>query len=212
MLEALRTRLYTAVVGDVLDKMGCRRHFLPPEIRPLSPEMVIAGRAMPVIVRDDESGGEVPFGKLLEALDALREDEVYITDGGRTPFSLWGELMSTRALHLKAAGAVMNGYCRDTAEILKLNFPTFSRGSYALDICFRGKVEDYRAPAVIGGVPVKPGDIVFGDRDGVMVIPAGIAEEAVSRALEKVESENQVREGFRTGMSAVEAFRRYKAL
>ncbi len=211
MLKALRTKLYTAVVGDVLDHMGCRQHFLPPEIRPLRPDMVVAGRAMPVLVRDD-AGSADPFGKLLEALDALREDEVYITAGGSTPYSLWGELMSTRALHLKAVGAVMDGYCRDTQAIQDLNFPTFSRGSYALDICFRGKVVDYRVPTVIGGIPVKPGDIAFGDVDGVLVIPSEIAEEAIARAVEKVESENHVRDGFRAGMSAVEAFKKFGVL
>ena len=211
MIESLRTKLYTAVVGDVLDHMGCRQHFLPPEIRPLRPDMVVAGRAMPVIVRDDASGAD-SFGKLLEALDALREDEVYITAGGSMPYSLWGELMSTRAQHLKAAGAVMNGYCRDTAAIQELNFPTFSRGSYALDICFRGKVADYRVPTVIGGVPINPGDIVFGDVDGVLIIPSGIAGEAITRAVQKVESENHVRDGFRAGMSAVEAFKKFGVL
>jgi regulator of RNase E activity RraA len=205
----LRTKLYTAVVGDVLDQMGCGRHFLPPGIRPLRPDMVVAGRAMPVVIRDEAGTGGDRFGKLMEALDALGEDEVYITGGGETPYSLWGELMSTRAAHLKAAGAVMNGYCRDTAAILALNFPTFSRGSYALDISFRGKVADYRVSTVIGGVPVEPGDIVFGDRDGVLVIPRGMAEEAVARAMKKAESENHVRDGFRSGMSAVEAFRKY---
>ena len=209
MLEALRTKLYTAVVGDVLDQMGCLRHFLPPQIRPLRPDMVVAGRAMPVVVRDEAGSGGDLFGKLIEALDSLRADDVYLTDGGQTSYALWGELMSTRALHLGAAGAVMNGYCRDTEGILALWFPTFSWGSYALDIAFRGKVVDYGVPALVGGVPVKPGDVVFGDRDGVLVIPGGIAEEAVARALEKVESENQVREAFRAGMSAVEAFRKY---
>ena len=208
-VAALKEKLYTAVVGDVLDQLGHRLHFLPPQIRPLRPDMVIAGRAMPVIIHDYPGGGDDRFGKLFDALDALREDEVYITNGGETPYALWGELMSTRATHLKAAGAVLNGYSRDTAGTLELGFPTFSWGSYALDISFRGRVEDYRAPTVVGGVPVKPGDVVFGDRDGVLIIPSEMAEEAVARAVEKVEAENHVRDAFRAGMSAVEAFCRF---
>lgn len=209
LLASIRNELYTAVIGDVMDHMGHRVHFLPPQIHALRPEMVVVGRAAPVIIRDEPGSASDRFGKLLEALDSLRENDVYVTNGGETQYSLWGELMSTRALHLKAAGAVMNGYCRDEAGILELNFPTFCWGSYALDLSFRGKVVDYGVPTVVGEVPVSPGDIVFGDRDGVLVIPRSIEAEVLERAMEKVRGENAVREAFRQGMSAVEAFERY---
>ena len=94
------------------------------------------------------------FGKLLDALDALREHDVSITNGGQTAYSLWGELMATRAQQLKAAGAVMNGYCRDEAGILELGFPTFCWGSYALDMSFRGKVLAYGEPTKVRRGPV----------------------------------------------------------
>jgi len=184
-------------------------HFLPPAIRPLRAGMVAAGRAAPAIVGDAPGTPEDRFGKLLEALDSLREDDVYITNGGQTPYSLWGELMSTRAQRLKAAGVVLNGYCRDEAGILDLGFPTFCWGSYALDISFRGKVQAYGVPTVVGEVPVAPGDVVFGDRDGVLIVPAGLAREVFDRALEKAHSENRVRDAFRQGMSAVDAFQKF---
>lgn len=209
LFATIRKHLYTAVVGDVLDHMGHRLHFLPPAIRPLRSDMIVVGRAAPAIVGDAPGTIEDRFGKLLEALDSLGEDDVYITNGGQTPYSLWGELMSTRAQRLKAAGAVMNGYCRDEAGILELGFPTFCWGSYALDLSFRGKVLDYGVPTKIGDVPVAPGDVVFGDRDGVLVVPVGLADEAFERALEKVQGENLVREAFRQGMSAVEAFSKF---
>jgi 4-hydroxy-4-methyl-2-oxoglutarate aldolase len=209
LFATIRKHLYTAVVGDVLDHMGYRVHFLPPAIRPLRSDMVVVGRAAPAIVGDAPGTIEDRFGKLLEALDALGEDDVYITNGGQTPYSLWGELMSTRAQRLKAAGAVMNGYCRDEAGILELGFPTFCWGSYALDLSFRGKVLDYGVPTKVGDVPVAPGDVVFGDRDGVLVVPARLAEETFERALEKVRGENLVREAFRQGMSAVDAFSKF---
>ena len=132
--------------------------------------MIVAGRAAPAVVGDAPGTRQDRFGKLLEALDSLRENDVYITNGGQTPYSLWGELMSTRAQRLKAVGCVLNGYCRDEAGILDLGFPTFCWGSYALDISFRGKVLSYGAPTTVGDVPVSPGDIVFGDRDGVFVL------------------------------------------
>jgi regulator of RNase E activity RraA len=204
-----RKHLYSAAIGDVLDRMGHLWHFLPAQIRPIDPSMVVVGRAMPVVVRDAPGTREDPFGRLLEALDSLRENHVYITDGGASPYALWGELLSTRATHLRAAGAVMNGHHRDTAGILAVGFPTFSWGAYAMDISFRGRVVDFNVPIAVGGIPVAPGDVVFGDRDGVLIVPQQLAAEVFRTALEKVQSENLVREGFRRGMPASEAFAKY---
>ena len=117
--------------------------------------------------------------------------------------------MSTRALHLKAAGAVLDGYVRDTSGILALNFPTFGYGSYAQDQGPRGKVVDYGVPIEIGGTRICPGDIMFGDRDGVLVIPRDAADEAIRLAFEKVATESKVRLAIEGGMSTVEAFERF---
>jgi regulator of RNase E activity RraA len=212
LFRSIRAGLYTAVVGDVLDRMGLLVHFLPPRICPIHPSMVVVGRAMPVVAEEVQGTERNPFGKLLEALDSLREGDVYIANGGATPYALWGELMSTRATHLKAAGAVMNGYHRDTNGILAAGFPTFSWGGYACDFAYRARVVDWRVPVSIGGVPVRPGDLVFGDRDGVLVIGGEFVEEAITRAFERVRSEDLVREGFRKGMPAVEAFKKYGAM
>jgi 4-hydroxy-4-methyl-2-oxoglutarate aldolase len=209
LFATIRKDLYTAVVGDVLDHMGHLVHFLPPAIRPLRSDMVVVGRAAPVIVGDMPGTPDDRFGKLLDALDALREHDVSITNGGQTAYSLWGELMALRAQKLKAAGAVMNGYCRDEAGILELGFPTFCWGSYALDMSFRGKVLAYGEPTKVGEVPVSPGDLVFGDRDGVLVVPANLVSEVFERAMEKVHGENLVRDAFRKGMSAVEAYDKF---
>ena len=209
LFATIRKDLYTAVVGDVLDHMGHLVHFLPPAIRPLRSDMVVVGRAAPVIVGDMPGTPDDRFGKLLDALDALREYDVSITNGGQTAYSLWGELMALRAQKLKAAGAVMNGYCRDEAGILELSFPTFCWGSYALDMSFRGKVLAYGEPTKVGEVPVSPGDLVFGDRDGVLIVPANLVSEVFERAMEKVHGENLVRDAFRKGMSAVEAYDKF---
>lgn len=209
LFESVRKLLYTAVVGDVLDRMGNLHHFFPPAIRPVTADMVLVGKAVPVIIEDGRGGPEDPFGRLLEAVDSLTDGDVYITNGGASPYALWGELMSTRARHLNAAGAVMNGYHRDTNGILALKFPTFSWGAYAMDISFRGRVVDFNVPAKVGGLMVNPGDIIFGDRDGVLLVPESLAAEVFGQALDKVNSENLVREGFRHGMPAVEAFAKY---
>jgi Aldolase/RraA len=151
LFSSLRDKLFTAVVGDVLDKLGWRRQFLPQAIGPLRPDMKIVGRAMPVLeadVFDEGSGspgplGGKPFGLMLEALDDLRPNEVYVATGGSFRYALWGELMSTRAGYLRAAGAVLNGFVRDAAGIEALGFPTFCRGVYAQDQGPRGKVIDF---------------------------------------------------------------------
>jgi regulator of RNase E activity RraA len=215
-----RRELFTAVAGDVMDKLGARRQFLPPYIQPLDPAMVVLGRAMPVLEADrfGEPPGSSnplaarPFGLMLEALDDLRQHEIYVCTGGSASYALWGELMSTRAMQLGAAGAVLDGYSRDTRGILALNFPTFSRGRYAQDQAPRGLVIDYRVPIEIGGVRIEPGDILFGDLDGVCVVPGAMEEEVFTRALEKARRENAVRRALEQGMGAREAFERFGVL
>lgn len=213
----IRAELFTAVVGDVMDKMGLQHQFLPPRIGPLRPDMVVIGRAMPVLTADvfaataeDRSPAaslmNKPFGLMLEALDDLRTGEVYVCTGGSPRYALWGELMSTRARKLGAAGAVLNGYSRDTDGILALDFPTFSHGRYAQDQGPRGKVIDFRTPIEIEGVRIAPGDLLFGDSEGVLVTPQAAIEEAFSLAVEKARGEKLVRKAIQEGMSACEAF------
>ena len=204
-----RDRLFTAVVGDIMDTLGIMHQFLPPQIQGLHPDMVVIGRAMPVLEQDVSSPPAKPFGLMLEALDDLKTGEVYVAGGGVTPYAMWGELMSTRAMKLGAAGVVLNGYSRDTREILRLGFPTFSTGRYAQDQAPRGEVTDFRTTIRIGQVSIAPGDIVFGDIDGVLVVPKAAAEDVFRRAVEKVEKENLVRIAIENGMPSVEAFATY---
>jgi 4-hydroxy-4-methyl-2-oxoglutarate aldolase len=208
----IKQKLFSAVIGDILDTMGFRRQFLPKEIRPLRDDMVVVGRAMPVLHADIEREGADPFGKMLLALDDLKPGEVYLAAGQSQEYALWGELMSTRAMHCGAAGAVLNGMSRDTPGILEINFPTFATGRYAQDQRGRGTVVDFRVPVRIGQVQVTPGDIVFGDLDGVIVIPQQVEEEAIRLSLEKASTENAVRVAIQNGMSAVEAFEKFGVL
>jgi 4-hydroxy-4-methyl-2-oxoglutarate aldolase len=214
LFAKLRDKLFTAVVGDVLDKMGWRRQFLPQAIQPLKLEMKVIGRAMPVLEADvfeetSHSPGALsakPFGLMLEALDDLRPNEVYVATGGSFRYAFWGELMSTRAGYLRAAGAVLNGFVRDADGIEALGFPTFSRGLYAQDQGPRGKVIDFRTVVEIEGVRIAPGDLIFGDREGVLVIPTEVEVEAIEAALAKASTENRVATAIRGGMGAREAF------
>lgn len=215
LFSLARRELYSAVIGDIMDMMGYTHQFLPPRVQPLREDLIVCGRAMPVLEADDD-GGEGPgrandllnrpFGLMLRALDDLRKDEVYICTGSSPRYALWGELMSTCAMNQGAAGAVVNGYSRDTRGILSLNFPTFSYGRYAQDQRPRGKVMDLRCMIKIEGVTVAPGDIVFGDMDGVCIVPRAIETEVMSRAWEKAHGEKRVFNAIKGGMKAQEAW------
>lgn len=217
LFDMMRKELYSAVIGDILDKLHCYHQFLPARIQPVREHMVVAGRAMPVLEADafeEISDGQNAvmrknFGLMLEALDDLKENEVYICTGSSPTYALVGELMCTRMQILKAAGAVVNGFHRDTKGIVELDFPCFSYGRYAQDQGPRGKVIDYRVPIEIEGVRIYPGDIVFGDLDGVVIIPKAIETEVITKAYEKATGEKMVAEAIRGGMGAKESFDRH---
>jgi regulator of RNase E activity RraA len=213
-----RRELYTAVVGDIMDILGHKRQFLPPSIQPLRDDMVVIGRAMPVLEMDDEGGegpsrkSEVlnrPFGLMLPALDDLQPGEVYVCSGSSPSYALWGELMSMAASNRGATGAVVNGYSRDTKGILAQNFACFSMGRYSQDQRPRGKVVDFRCTIQFCDVTVRPGDIVFGDLDGVCVVPKEIETEVFTQALEKARGEKRVFEAIKGGMKAQESWDKF---
>lgn len=218
MFALARRELFTAVVGDIMDGLGLRHQFLSPRLRPLRDGTPIVGRAMTVLEADvfdpaPQGGNNAvlakPFGLMLEALDDLKPGEVYLCSGASTNYALWGELMSIRAMKLGAAGAVVDGYHRDTEGIRSLGFPVFSYGPFAQDQAPRGKVIDFRVALEIGGTRVSPGDLVFADVDGVCVVPRPSEEEILVRALEKARGEKLVKKAIESGMSAKAAFEKY---
>lgn len=216
-----REGLFSAVIGDVMDLMGRTHQFLPPRIQPLRDDMVLVGRAMPVLEADDH-GGEGPgranalfngpFGLMLKALDDLQRNEVYVCTGASANYAVWGELMSTCALNRGAAGAVLDGYSRDTRGILALGWPVFSLGRYAQDQRPRGKVVDFRCAIEMGGVRINPGDILFGDLDGVCVIPREIEKEVIAAAWAKAYGEKRVFAAIQRGMGAQAAWNEFGIL
>ena len=218
LFSLIKQELFTAVIGDIMDKHGYFHQFLPPEVQPLRDDMFLVGRAMTVLEADafeelSPTGNNPimskPFGLMLEALDDLKEDEVYICTGSSPTYALWGELMSTRAQILGSAGAVVNGYSRDTKGILELNFPTFSYGRYAQDQAPRGKVIDFRCKIEMNGVTINDGDIVVGDIDGVCITPKEIEKEIIEGALEKARGEKTVANAIKGGMSVQDSWNKY---
>lgn len=221
IFQSARRELFSAVIGDVMDKMGLLRQFLPPTIVPLDRSMVVCGRAMTVLEADvfEESVAGShnplsarPFGLMMDALDDLKTGEVYICTGASPRYALWGELMSVRARQCGAAGAIVDGYSRDTRGILALGFPAFSHGSYAQDQGPRGKVIDFRIPIQIGQARIAPGDILFGDLDGICVVPRAAEQEVLARAFEKARKEKTVRNALEEGMTSKAAFEKFGIL
>lgn len=210
LLTTIRTKLFTAVIGDVMDAAGLTAQFLPPHLRAVSEGAVLVGRAMTVQENDIEGDepGE-PFGAMFRALDDLKPDEIYICTGSRNAYALWGELMSTRAASLGAVGAVVNGFHRDTAGIRRLGFPVYSAGAYAQDQRPRGRVTDFRCPITFGnGTCVRPGDVIVADLDGVLTIPAEHLADIVTAALIKAGAETDIQQSILAGEATASVFAR----
>lgn len=153
-----------------------------------------------------------PFGRLTEALDTLQPGDVYLARRARVECAAWGEIMTAAARARGAAGAVIDGYHRDSNAVIEQNFPVFSRGGYGQDAGVRASVLDFGVSVEIDGVRISPGDLIVGDRDGVVVVPAVIENEVLELALAKASTENVVRQAIEQGMSTTEALATYKVL
>lgn len=212
IFQFLCERLFTAVLGDILDRERYYHQFLPQAIKPLHPAYRLAGRAFPVRIEDICGPQSQPFGRLTEALDAIQPGEIYLATGGQMNCAAWGEIMTATARTRGGAGAVIDGYHRDTPRVLEQKWPVFSRGSFAQDAGVRSSVVDFRCRVKIGDVSVDPGDLIFGDIDGVLVIPRAVEKSVIELALEKVAGEKIVRREIESGSSSTDVFNRYGIL
>ena len=195
LFDLMKEKLYTPVVGDILDQMGYKHQFLPAAIRPLEAlvpadafidrsqpdnRLKLAGYACTVLENDVFDSPKKPFGYLTEALDQLRQGDIYIATGAHHS-ALWGELLTATAKARGAVGAVLDGYSRDTPQVLEQNFPVFCTQCWAQDSSVRTYVCDYRCTIEIGQVTIHDGDLVFGDIDGVLIFPAEVKDEVIER-------------------------------
>jgi regulator of RNase E activity RraA len=210
--QLVRSQLHTPVLGDVLDALGRYRCFLSPGLRAVVPGTMVVGRAMPVLVVEAFGEQSRPFGKLTDALDALRPGDVYLARAGNVPCASWGEILTNAARTRGAVGAVIDGYHRDTGRLLELDFPIYSRGGYGQDARVRSVVADFGVPVEIDGVRVDPGDLLVADHDGVLRVPADVEDEVLEQALAKVATEDLVRDHIVNGMSSTDAFARFGVL
>jgi len=205
-------RLFTPVLGDILDREGRWHQFLPQPIKPIAPHHRLIGRAFPVQIADVAGPQSKPFGRLTEALDAIRPADIYLATGGSMNCAAWGEILTATARTRGGAGAVIDGFHRDTPRVLEQNWPVFSRGSFAQDAGVRSSVVNFRCTVEIGGVLVEPRDLIFGDIDGVLVIPQSIEMKVIEMAMEKVAGEKVVRSEIEAGSTSTAVFDRYGIL
>jgi 4-hydroxy-4-methyl-2-oxoglutarate aldolase len=211
----MRKHLYVPAVCDVLDSLGFRDQAMHQRLRPLDPShCVIAGRARTFRWMDTDYVSDTdPYGLEITAMDSLGPGDVAVhsTDAAGTN-APWGELMSTVAKRNGAVGCVCDSNIRDCLKIIAIGFPVFYAGIRPLDSLGRGRVMAYEVPVRCGGVLVRPGELVFADFDGVVVLPREVEDEVLARAFEKVTKENHSRRDLLNGDSLRTVFDRYGVL
>ena len=214
-LEPFRN-LSAAILSDVLDSIGLMGQAMRPFIRPLDEACVLVGRArtglyMPVY---QARAGENPYEIEIALVDDLQPGDVPVLacNGPTDRLAPWGELLSTAARLRGAAGCVTDGLVRDIRQIRALQFPVFHGGIGPLDTKGRGRMMERDTPVECAGVRVSSGDIVFGDADGVVVVPAARVDEVVALAQKKVLGENHTREELERGTLLGEVYRKYGVL
>jgi 4-hydroxy-4-methyl-2-oxoglutarate aldolase len=215
LIETVRGALYAAVLSDVLDELGYRHQVLPPWVRPLDDRLVLCGRARTGLYRDvyHVPPGHNPYELEIALIDDLKPGEVPVLGCGRSGrIAPWGELLSTASMARGAHGCITDGLVRDVRAIRELRFPVFHGGIGPLDSKGRGEVCAIDVPIECAGVSVNPGDLVFGDADGVVVVPQPVVTQAVSKALEKVEGEDRSRDELKQGARLGEVFKKYGIL
>jgi 4-hydroxy-4-methyl-2-oxoglutarate aldolase len=211
----IREKLYVPAVCDILDSLGLRDRAMHQRLRPLDPDnCVIVGRARTFRWMETDYVVEAdPYGLEIEAMDSLRPGDVVVhsTDHGGTN-APWGELMTTVARRLGAAGCICDSQIRDCLRIKAMAFPVFCRGIRPLDSMGRARVMAYDVPVRCGEVLVRPGELVFADFDGAVVVPRDVEDEVLKRAADKAGKENASRAELLSGKTLREVFNKYGVL
>ncbi len=213
LAEMAERELYTAVVSDALDQLGVRHQAMREYLRPVHPGCVMAGWARTITCSDVYHIPADAYGLEIEAVDSLLPGEIAVVGTQKSSRNApWGELLSTASKARGARGAVIDGLVRDIRKIEEIAFPVFASGIKPVDSMGRGLVTGYNVPVDCGEVNVNPGDFVFGDFDGIIVIPAAIVEETLAIAADKVNRENHSRAELQAGAYLRDVFAKYGVL
>ena len=214
-MALLREKLFTSVLSDCLDNVGLMKQAMPPRIRPLDEASVMVGRARTAAFMEvyHVPEGSNPYELEIALIDSLGADEIPVF-ACTNPLRIapWGELLSTAAKVRGAAGALMDGCVRDVKAIRTMGFPVFHGGIAPLDSKGRGKILSIDVPIECAGVPVQPGDLIFGDADGVVVIPQQHEGKVLELAFEKVTGERNTLADLQRGDKLADVFARYGIL
>ncbi|MDF2810141.1 MAG: dimethylmenaquinone methyltransferase [Microvirga sp.] len=215
-MSDMRERFFTALLSDVLDGLGCVNQAMASTIRPLDDALVMVGRARTALyleVFEAPEPGENPYELEIELVDSLTADQIPIFCCGKSGrIAPWGGLLSTAAKFRGAAGAVMDGFVRDTREIRRIEFPVFHGGIAPLDSKGRGKIVAIDVGIECAGVKVRSGDLVFGDADGVIVVPQEIEHQVIVAAQEKLKGERKTMHALESGQSLAAVFAEFGIL
>lgn len=215
-LAELKGRLYAAVLSDVLDELGHPDQAVKPLVRPLDEASVLCGFARTGLYmkRYHLPEGHNPYALEMDLIDSLKPGEIPVLacDGPTDRIAPWGELLTTASMVRGAAGCLTDGLVRDVRRIRELGFPVFHGGIGPLDTKGRAEMMAADEPVELGGARVAPGDFIFGDVDGVVIVPRAIAPEAIRRALAKIEAEDTTREELLAGNSLRSVFERHGVL
>jgi 4-hydroxy-4-methyl-2-oxoglutarate aldolase len=185
-------QLYTGAVNDVLREFCLIEQALPGHILPLREYRTVAGLAFTVKSAPNvKITGEMEFRTRM--LDELGEDHFVVWDTSNDEkATLWGGVMTATAVSKKVKAACIDGGIRDTHQILEKDFPVFYKYRISNGSLARCLITHYQIPIKIGDVTIKPGDVVLGDIDGVLVVPREIACEVLLRAEEIKANEKQI--------------------
>ena len=215
-IDELRRLLYTPVVSDVLDSFGLMHQAMKPFVRPLDDASVVFGRARTgrYEALTKPSTADNPYELEMDLIDSLQPGEVAVLAcGGPTDWiAPWGELLSTAARARRSAGCVTDGLVRDVARIRMMGFPVFHGGIGPLDTRNRAEMVEKDVEVEIAGTRVSSGDWILGDVDGIVVIPAGRAEDVFRAALVKIEAEDTTRAELEAGDTLRAVFARHGVL
>ncbi|HEX6610776.1 MAG TPA: RraA family protein [Hyphomicrobiaceae bacterium] len=214
-LDSLREKLFVSVLSDCLDSVGLMHQALPSRIRPLDEERIMVGRARTAAFMEvyHHEPGTNPYELEIALIDSLKQDEIPVfACSNPARVAPWGELLSTAAKARGAAGALMDGCTRDVRAIRAMGFPVFHGGIGPLDSKGRGRIMAIDVPIECAGVPIAPGDLIFGDADGVVVIPKTVEAKVLELAFEKVTGEHNTLRDLQRGDKLADVFARYGIL
>jgi regulator of RNase E activity RraA len=194
VFDTIRSKLDTALISDALDDLGAHEQVMRSNIRPVYAGAMVLGYAYPAITVEMYEVGDEGYPGMPETVDSLKPNDVLVLGGHRPSHAcIWGDLVSVAAKARGANGAVIDGNTRDVHEITRLQFPVFSAGIGIATPLGRAKVSAHGCPVRCGGVLVNSGDIVFGDINGVVVIPRELVAQVIPLALKREKGEEMLR-------------------